>query len=225
MAQVFPPADDAAAADSHTLELSQHNEEDLTRITVGKDEIFPVVIRLETVTDKGIQAGHSLEELEAGSSIPAWVQSQTTYAYLVKEEDDTWEARTLKQKIWVEGISYELQEIYGIQDIYSRDKKPTAGTEKPKDPLASFASEDLEGRECVICLSAVRDTTVLPCRHMCMCEGCARELQRQQVSRCPICRDVIESLLHIKRPDKQKGIEKPGEKVEEGPADTVVDVA
>ena len=38
---------------------------------------------------------------------------------------------------------------------------------------------------------------------MCMCASCARELQRQQVSTCPICREPIESLLHIKRPDKK----------------------
>lgn len=69
------------------------------------------------------------------------------------------------------------------------------------------------GRECVICLAALRDTTVLPCRHMCMCASCARELQRQQVSTCPICRDEIESLLHIKRPEK-KSIDKTSEKKE-----------
>jgi hypothetical protein len=26
--------------------------------------------------------------------------------------------------------------------------------------------DELEGRECVICMSAARDTMVLPCRHM-----------------------------------------------------------
>lgn len=58
------------------------------------------------------------------------------------------------------------------------DKK----TEKKEESEMNFAS-DLEGTECVICLAAVKDTTVLPCRHMCMCQNCARELQRQQFSR------------------------------------------
>lgn len=213
LAQVFPPPGNMEIAESHTLDLRKHSEDDLTKVIVDKDDLYPIVIRLETVTEKGVLAGHSLMDLEAGSPIPAWVQSQTTYAYLVKEEDGSWEARTVRQKIWVEGISYELQEIYGIQDIYSRDKKTApVGTEKPKDSLASY--EDLEGRECTICLSEVRDTTVLPCRHMCMCESCARELQRQQVSKCPICRDAIESLLHIKRPE-QKTIEINPEKTPE----------
>ena len=46
------------------------------------------------------------------------------------------------------------------------------------------------------CLAEARDTTVLPCRHMCMCRACAGELRRQS-SRCPICRVHVESLLHI----------------------------
>lgn len=61
--------------------------------------------------------------------------------------------------------------------------------------------EDAEERLCVICLVNERDTTVLPCRHMCMCHDCAQELRRQ-TSKCPICRNHVESLLHIKM---QKG--------------------
>ena len=38
---------------------------------------------------------------------------------------------------------------------------------------------------------------VLPCRHMCMCSGCARML-RHQTNRCPICRTTVEGLLEIK---------------------------
>ena len=42
-----------------------------------------------------------------------------------------------------------------------------------------------------------RDTTVLPCRHMCMCSECAKVL-RMQSEKCPICRTPIEQLLQIK---------------------------
>jgi hypothetical protein len=59
-------------------------------------------------------------------------------------------------------------------------------------------AEDIEGRECVICMSAPRDTTVLPCRHMCICKACAEAL-RNQTNKCPICRKSMESLLHIKQ--------------------------
>ena len=34
---------------------------------------------------------------------------------------------------------------------------------------------------------------------MCMCGDCATEL-RKQTSKCPICRDTVDSMLEIKRP-------------------------
>lgn len=54
----------------------------------------------------------------------------------------------LCSQIWVDGVSYELQEIYGIES----NSGPTSETD--------------HGKECVVCLSEPRDTTVLPCRHM-----------------------------------------------------------
>lgn len=41
--------------------------------------------------------------------------------------------------------------------------------------------------ECVVCLSDVRDTLILPCRHLCLCNTCADTL-RYQANNCPICR-------------------------------------
>lgn len=41
--------------------------------------------------------------------------------------------------------------------------------------------------ECVVCLSDVRDTLILPCRHLCLCNACADTL-RYQANNCPICR-------------------------------------
>lgn len=59
------------------------------------------------------------QELRPGDEQRLWVQSQTTYAVLHKEENNLWEPRVQKQKIWVEGISYELQEIYGaVQPLW-----------------------------------------------------------------------------------------------------------
>jgi Zinc finger, C3HC4 type (RING finger) len=98
----------------------------------------------------------------------------------------------LKQKIWVDGTSYELQEIYGLEQA---GKRPAGGSTGAAG--GSSAAEEAEERLCVICLVNPRDTTVLPCRHMCLCSDCASEL-RKQSSKCPICRNNIESLLHIR---------------------------
>ena len=57
----------------------------------------------------------SAQELEAGASQKHWVQSQTTIAEIDRDTDGAFIPRVLKQKIWVEGISYELQEIFGME--------------------------------------------------------------------------------------------------------------
>ena len=44
---------------------------------------------------------------------------------------------------------------------------------------ATSTAADESAKECVICMSEARDTTVLPCRHMCMCATCARMLRHQ----------------------------------------------
>ena len=53
------------------------------------------------------------------------------------------------------------QEIYGLEQTGAKALEPT-------NP------DDAEERLCVICLVNDRDTTVLPCRHMCMCHECAQ---------------------------------------------------
>ncbi|KAL0179660.1 hypothetical protein M9458_025102, partial [Cirrhinus mrigala] len=49
--------------------------------------------------------------------------------------------------------------------------------------------------ECVVCLSDLRDTLILPCRHLCLCNACADTL-RYQANNCPICRLRKYSLIN-----------------------------
>lgn len=177
---------------SHTVDLRRHTEEVL--LADNNSNSFALIIRLETITERGLKEGHTLKDLKHGGAQESWVQSQTTFAALAHGEvDGDWEARVLKQKIWVDGISYELQEIYGMEQA-------TGGSSRPVGEMTDAESED---RLCVICLVNERDTTVLPCRHMCMCHECAQEL-RKQTQRCPICRNPVESLLHIRLGSKAK---------------------
>lgn len=81
---------------------------------------------------------------------PHHVQSQSTLATFKSNVDGTLSIAVVKQKIQVQGNAYELQEIYGIEQSHN----------------------DAENsKECVICMSSPKDTTVLPCRHMCMCRS------------------------------------------------------
>ena len=55
--------------------------------------------------------------------------------------------------------------------------------------------------ECTICLTDEANTVVLPCRHKCVCDGCARSLQSSGTSKCPICRAAI--TYYLKRGDQE----------------------
>ncbi|KAK7279357.1 hypothetical protein RJT34_24406 [Clitoria ternatea] len=151
------------------IDFSIFEESEL--LNVGDMDIYPVAIKADASSSD--QDGSN--EIPTSSS----TNSQITQAVFEKEKGE-FQVKVIKQILWVNGMRYELQEIYGIGNSVESDLDGN-------DP----------GKECVICLSEPRDTTVLPCRHMCMCSGCAKVL-RFQTNRCPICRQPVERLLEIK---------------------------
>lgn len=110
----------------------------------------------------------------------------------------------LKQKIQVKGLTYELQEIYGIDGTVAAAAPKTDHGDAVADSDAKHNDEIEipEGAECIICMCEPRNTTVLPCRHMCLCSECAEAL-RKSSSTCPICRTRVEALLQIRVDSKE----------------------
>eukprot|EP00762_Andalucia_godoyi_P004725 ANDGO_03667.mRNA.1 putative E3 ubiquitin-protein ligase LOG2 len=153
----------------------------------------PIVIVLQA-RDDGVQV--TADSSTIGSS----TQCQITYATLFEDaRTNTVQVRVTKQKIVVQGRSYELQEIYGMdeQEAAPADGASPASAESSSSTKQESTGDDDESSMCVICMSEKRDTAVLPCRHMCLCSDCAKVL-RLQTNKCPICRSTIDSLLHIK---------------------------
>ncbi|KAL4624532.1 putative E3 ubiquitin-protein ligase MGRN1 isoform X1 [Arapaima gigas] len=106
--------------------------------------------------------------------------------------DGSFSVKPLKQKQIVDRVSYLLQEIYGIENKNNQETKPL---------------DDENGdnsNECVVCLSDLRDTLILPCRHLCLCNSCADTL-RYQANNCPICRLPFRALLQIRAVRKKPG--------------------
>lgn len=93
-------------------------------------------------------------------------QSHTTICVADHHSDGTYVLRALKQKIYVDGLCYLLQEIYGIEN-------------KNINKVSIDDETDDNGSECVICMSDTRDTLILPCRHLCLCNSCADSLRYQ----------------------------------------------
>ncbi|XP_022252119.1 E3 ubiquitin-protein ligase MGRN1-like [Limulus polyphemus] len=152
---------------SHTFDPSKYTEDDLN--CRFEDEIFlPVVV--QCVAEEGEEP----------------YQSHTLIAVVEKYSDNTYSLKPLKQKLFVDGLCYLMQEIYGIEN-----KSVNHSKEANEDEI-----ED-NGSECVICMSDSRDTLILPCRHLCLCNSCADSL-RYQANNCPICRSPFRALLQIR---------------------------
>jgi hypothetical protein len=69
-----------------------------------------------------------------------------------------------------------------------------------------FGTEDgntEENHQCVICISEERNIVLLPCRHLCLCVGCATIL-RQQSNKCPMCRGTVDSIVEIPLPGRSE---------------------
>ncbi|KAK3087412.1 hypothetical protein FSP39_005565 [Pinctada imbricata] len=121
------------------------------------------------------------------------VHNHITYAIIERSSaDGGYIIKPLKQKQFVDGTLYLLQEIYGIEN-------------KQVDRSKLDPDDDVEdsGAECVICMSDMRDTLILPCRHLCLCATCAESL-RYQASSCPICRSPFRALLQIRAMRKKQ---------------------
>nr|GMD86970.1 probable E3 ubiquitin-protein ligase LUL4 [Ipomoea batatas]GMD88289.1 probable E3 ubiquitin-protein ligase LUL4 [Ipomoea batatas] len=146
--------------------------EDLSGPLSGKD-VFPLVITAATYLPSP-----STNEYSSNTQQNLSFHMQANYAVLEKNREGYFNVKVVRQALWVDGVCYELHEIYGI------------GNHTP-DYDNNGSSKD-----CVICMTEPKDTAVLPCRHMCMCNGCARTL-RLQSNKCPICRQHVEELLEI----------------------------
>ncbi|XP_075487800.1 putative E3 ubiquitin-protein ligase LUL4 [Primulina tabacum] len=156
------------------VDLGFFDTDDLSKPFPG-DDVYPLVILAESCGSILPEDEHSNLELISASR-----HAQISQAVLEKKNDGNFQVKVMKQILWIDGVRYELREIFGISN--------SVGT--------TINDMDL-GKECVICMTEVKNTAVLPCRHLCMCSECAKEL-RLQSDKCPICRQPIEELLEIK---------------------------
>ncbi|XP_057202543.1 E3 ubiquitin-protein ligase MGRN1b isoform X2 [Triplophysa rosa] len=137
--------------------------------------VFPMVI--QAVVDEGDDClGHA----------------HVLLAAFERHVDGSFSVKPLKQKQIVDRVSYLLQEIYGIENKNNQETKP------------SDDENSDNSNECVVCLSDLRDTLILPCRHLCLCNSCADTL-RYQANNCPICRLPFRALLQIRAVRRKPG--------------------
>jgi len=143
------------------------------------------------------------------------IKYQTTFLKLdLTSESNQYHVKSVDQKVMIKNNLYRLQEIYGFTDVNDAENQVVT-------------NEVNSSIECVICLSEPRNTVVLPCRHLCVCQDCAdilcnqsRQDQRSSymsTPRCPICRQIFHSFLRINMDyfNLEDGYEKSGKQVDD----------
>uniref|UniRef100_A0A5B7C3Q5 RING-type E3 ubiquitin transferase n=1 Tax=Davidia involucrata TaxID=16924 RepID=A0A5B7C3Q5_DAVIN len=160
------------------MDLGFFDMNDLSKPSPG--DVFPLIISAESCLPSVAMNEQPNEPLVTTS-----LHAQVTQAVLEKNNEGHLQVRVIKQILWVDGVRYELREIYGISNSNE-----------------STINDNDSGKECVICMTEPKETAVLPCRHMCMCSVCAKAL-RLQSNKCPICRQPIQELLEIKVDEAQ----------------------
>lgn len=120
------------------IDFSVFEESELLK--VGDMDVYPLAVKADA------SPGNQDESDRTPAS--GNTNSQITQAVFEKEKGE-FRVKVIKQILWVNGMRYELQEIYGIGNSTEAD-----------------LDESDQGKECVICLSEPRDTIVHPCRHM-----------------------------------------------------------
>ena len=72
-------------------------------------------------------------------------------------------------------------------------------TMSPRD-LEKHLESERDKRLCVVCVDQVKTVLVLPCKHMCLCVDCAREIAQSRTRErriCPLCRIPIETVMDV----------------------------
>jgi hypothetical protein len=121
----------------------------------------------------------------SGVRLDPHAQHVLTYAALVPPDGDSGgplTVRVVEEKVQIPQGVFVVKSLFG-------------GTETEDEAAAATAPTEYDD-ECVVCLSAPRDTALLPCRHLCVCSSCAQQLRRQ-TNKCPVCRSVVSMLLQL----------------------------
>lgn len=175
MATAAIPMSDSRSSSHHSIQNVDEDAIELKAIlTKTDDEIQEIGLQPMQKTRAYGLVIELIEQTPEGNSQISYVDFfQDGPAHLVP--------RCIKQKLCIDGVLYIQHEIYGLSEAMRAHMDDSA-----KDDVL----------QCAICLSDDKDTVLLPCRHLCMCRECANTY-RQQSNKCPICRRVVESILHI----------------------------
>jgi len=125
------------------------------------------------------------------------------------KESESLKEQFFKMKEYLQQVNEEMGLLRGeqssIKEITSigeceRLEKIIKGTllklENHKSDLISkqLSKTQDEQKMCVVCQDEEKSVLLLPCRHVCVCKGCARN---SQLDNCPLCREEIVDRINV----------------------------
>ena len=190
-----------------------------SHITLAYLDKFQTTINPSNANTEPIQLASPISNQTELTTVPDRVDKNLGTKALsvgcISQIVSNYQIKAIKQKQYIDGIIYSLQEIYGIEKKLT-DENPSPSLSNESQDTISTSSEvkpndqeqELKGVECVICMCEIRDTLILPCRHLCLCKLCAYNL-RVQSNNCPICRIPFIALIQIRLYRKKNFTENP----------------
>lgn len=89
------------------------------------------------------------------------------------------------------GYFYSSQEVFGWKSLLSTEQNNQSS---PVTSISQNVNAEIQSfdEECVICLSDKKNVTLLPCRHLCVCNSCL-----VHIDKCPVCRTSFDEYVQI----------------------------
>lgn len=89
--------------------------------------------------------------------------------------------------VYLSPIRNYIPNVWRLSPIQEKCTSPNAnGSNKITDPY----------HFCVICQDKLKSIVLLPCRHLCLCQECFRQLRRYR-RECPMCRQPYEHSIQV----------------------------